>query len=94
MNSARLYSLYAGYIPVKSIIGAFAHMQLIGVVDGTEDWETAEAEGPPAKHHIYLLACKVKVREQIRFICNAPGLKGMGDDILIGLIPVTPKTHR
>ncbi len=33
-------------------IGAFAHMQSNGVIDGTEDWETVEAEGPPVKDHL------------------------------------------
>lgn len=33
-------------------IGAFAHMQSNGVVDGTKDWETPETEGPPVKDHI------------------------------------------
>ncbi len=30
-------------------IDAFAHVQSNGAVDGTDDRETVEAEGPPAK---------------------------------------------
>lgn len=30
-------------------ISAFMHMQSIGLVDGTEDWDTAEAVGTQAK---------------------------------------------
>lgn len=33
-------------------INALAHMQPHGVVDGTEDWDTTEAEGPLAKGQI------------------------------------------
>lgn len=33
----------------KQAIGTFAHMWSNGAVDGTENWETAEAEGQPVK---------------------------------------------
>ncbi len=33
-------------------ISAFAHMQSNGVIDGTKDWETVEAEDPLAKDHL------------------------------------------
>lgn len=33
-------------------ISAFIHMQSNGAVDGTDDWETEEAEGPPIKNQI------------------------------------------
>lgn len=42
---------HSSRLPPQLKSGAFVHMQSNGAVDGTEFWETAEAEGPPYQDH-------------------------------------------